>query len=36
MGKTERGERNVTILNLLRIAKAMKCKPSELLGEAGL
>ncbi len=36
MGKIERGERNVTFLNLLRIAKALKCKPSELLGEAGL
>jgi transcriptional regulator with XRE-family HTH domain len=36
MGKIERGERNVTILNLIRIAKAMDCAPSELLSEAGL
>jgi transcriptional regulator with XRE-family HTH domain len=36
MGKIERGERNVTFLNILRIAQALTCKPSELLGEAGL
>lgn len=36
MGKIERGERNVTFLNILRIAKAIKCMPSDLLIEAGL
>lgn len=36
MGKIERGERNVTLLNLLRIAKALKCQPSDLLKDAGL
>lgn len=36
MGKIERGERNVTFLNILRIAKAIQCKPSDLLIEAGL
>ena len=36
MGKIERGERNVTILNVLRIAHAMRCRPSELLSDAGL
>ena len=36
MGKIERGERNVTFLNILRIATALKCKPSDLLFEAGL
>jgi transcriptional regulator with XRE-family HTH domain len=36
MGKIERGERNVTLLNLTRIAKAMDCKPSDLLAAAGL
>ncbi|MEM5290678.1 helix-turn-helix domain-containing protein [Paraburkholderia sabiae] len=36
MGKIERGERNVTILNLLRIANALNCKPSRLLRIAGL
>ena len=36
MGKIERGERNVTYLNILRIAKAMQCQPSDLLIEAGL
>jgi transcriptional regulator with XRE-family HTH domain len=36
MGKIERGERNVTFLNILRIANALECKPSDLLLEAGL
>lgn len=36
MGKIERGERNVTLLNLARIAKAIGCKPSDLLASAGL
>ena len=36
IGKIERGERNVTFLNILRIAKAVQCKPSDLLIEAGL
>ena len=36
MGKIERGERNVTLLNVSRIAKAIGCKPSELLASAGL
>ncbi|WP_404827458.1 helix-turn-helix transcriptional regulator [Ferribacterium limneticum] len=36
MGKIERGERNVTFLNILRIAKAVQCKPSDLFIEAGL
>lgn len=36
MGKIERGERNVTLLNLLRIAKAIGCKPSDLLVSANL
>lgn len=36
MGKIERGERNVTFLNILRIAQALTCKPSDLLVDAGL
>ena len=36
MGKIERGERNVTLLNVARIAKAIGCKPSDLLAAAGL
>lgn len=36
MGKIERGERNVTLLNILRIAEAMHCKPSSLLADAEL
>jgi transcriptional regulator with XRE-family HTH domain len=36
MGKIERGERNVTFLNIVRIAEAIDCKPSDLLVDAGL
>ncbi|RYZ90332.1 MAG: XRE family transcriptional regulator [Proteobacteria bacterium] len=36
MGKIERGERNVTFLNIVRISCALKCLPSELLVGAGL
>jgi transcriptional regulator with XRE-family HTH domain len=36
MGKIERGERNVTFLNLQRIARALRCRLSDLLIEAGL
>ncbi|WP_122518602.1 helix-turn-helix domain-containing protein [Pseudomonas viridiflava] len=36
IGKIERGERNVTLLNVLRIAAALQCKPSDLLIDAGL
>lgn len=30
------GERNVTLLNIVRIAEAMSCKPSDILVDAGL
>ncbi len=36
MGKIERGERNVTLLNFIKIAAALEWRPSELLAEAGL
>lgn len=36
MGKIERGERNVTLLNLSRIAQALSSRPSQLLANAGL
>jgi transcriptional regulator with XRE-family HTH domain len=36
MGKIERGERNVTFLNIVRIADALETKPSELMKSAGL
>ena len=36
MGKIERGERNVTFLNIVRISAAVHCKPSELLVDACL
>lgn len=36
MGKIERGERNVTFLNLLKIAQAIGLRPSEVLRSAGL
>lgn len=35
MGKIERGERNVTILNVERVAGALKTTPSKLLSGAG-
>ena len=36
MGKIERGERNVTLLNVLRIAAALHGSAADLLREAGL
>lgn len=36
MGRIERGERNVTFLNLLRIARALDTLPSNILKEADL
>lgn len=36
MGKIERGERNVTLLNLCRVAAALNALPSDLLREAEL
>lgn len=36
MGKIERGERNVTFLNIVKIARALGCKPSELFARSGL
>lgn len=36
VGRIERGERNVTLLNLARLASALKMKPSEILAAAGL
>lgn len=36
MGKIERGERNVTFLNILRIARALGIRPSALLAKADL
>lgn len=35
MGMVERAERNITILNFLRIATALKVKPGELLDGLG-
>lgn len=35
MGKIERGERNVTLLNIERVAGELQCLPSDLLSEAG-
>jgi transcriptional regulator with XRE-family HTH domain len=36
MSKIETGRRNVTILNLLRIADALGCDASEILASAAL
>lgn len=36
MGKIERGQRNVTILNVIRIAGALDRKLSLILADAGL
>jgi DNA-binding Xre family transcriptional regulator len=35
MGKIERGERNVSLLNLIRICAALQIRPSEILAAAG-
>jgi transcriptional regulator with XRE-family HTH domain len=36
MGRIERGERNVSILNIVRIAEALQMLPSSLLERAGI
>lgn len=36
MGKIERGERNVSVVNMIRISRALGCKPSQLLLRAGI
>ena len=33
MGDVERGERNIAVLNIIKVAKALKVKPSVLLEE---
>jgi transcriptional regulator with XRE-family HTH domain len=35
MGKIERGERNITLLNIERVAAVLQVLPSQLLAEAG-
>ena len=36
MGRIERGERNVSLMNVIRIARAMDAAPSDLLRMSGL
>ncbi len=36
IGSIERGERNISLLNILRVSKALKIKASELLSLAKL
>jgi transcriptional regulator with XRE-family HTH domain len=36
MGRIERGERNVSLLNILRVANALECKVSDLFIDADL
>lgn len=36
IGQIERGEKNISFSNLLRVARAVRVKPSALLAESGL
>ena len=36
MGKIERGENNLSVLNLIRIADALDSKAADILSDAGL
>jgi hypothetical protein len=36
MGGIERGEHNLTVMNMVKIAGALKTSPSALFGSAGL
>jgi transcriptional regulator with XRE-family HTH domain len=36
IGQVERAEKNVSFVNILRLAKACGVKPSELFGRAGM
>ena len=36
IGLVERGEQNVTVDSLVRIARALKCKVSDIIHDAGL
>jgi transcriptional regulator with XRE-family HTH domain len=36
MGKIERGERNVSVVNMIRISRALHCAPSEFFRRAGI
>jgi ribosome-binding protein aMBF1 (putative translation factor) len=36
IGRIERGERNVTLLNLIKIAATLDCRASDLMAAAGL
>jgi transcriptional regulator with XRE-family HTH domain len=33
VGSVERGERNISLINILRIAAALECAPAELLAD---
>jgi transcriptional regulator with XRE-family HTH domain len=36
MGGVERGEENISLLTLIKVAGVLKVKPSQVLGKAGL
>lgn len=35
LGGVERGQRNIALLNILRLARSLECEPSELLSYTG-
>lgn len=36
IGQVERGEKNISFINILRVSRALRVKPSKLLDDAGL
>lgn len=36
MGRIERGEQNITLDMMVRVARALKCSITDLVGDAGL
>lgn len=36
IGQIERGEKNISFVNILRVAKALETKPSDIFNQSGL